>query len=176
MAETIMVLRHAEKPGANSAEHGVDENGAEDPRGLTVRGWQRAGALVRFFAPGNGVFAAPGMAVPTSIFAASAHSTSMRMSLTVQPLTRMLRLEINDSFPAENVQKLLDALVAVAGTVLICWRHETLPEFARRLCPDTHVDSQWPADCFDQVWVFVRSGGGWSMTRVAQLLLPGDKK
>jgi hypothetical protein len=176
MAETIMVLRHAEKPRANSAERGVDASGAEDSRGLTVRGWQRAGALVRFFAPLGGVSAAPGMAVLTSIFAAAAHSTSMRMSLTVQPLAQMLRLEINDSFPAENVEQLLDALAIVEGAVLVCWRHETLPEFARRLCPDTRVENGWPADCFDQVWVFVRSGGGWSMTRVAQLLLPGDKK
>ena len=49
-AQKIMIIRHAEKP-EHHGPRGVDENGDEDKKSLTVRGWQRAGALVQFFAP-----------------------------------------------------------------------------------------------------------------------------
>jgi len=49
-AQKIMIIRHAEKP-EHHGPRGVDENGNEDKESLTVRGWQRAGALVQFFGP-----------------------------------------------------------------------------------------------------------------------------
>src|SRR5262245_57075426 len=45
----IMLIRHGEKPEAGAAALGVDADGNQDPHSLIVRGWQRAGALVRFF-------------------------------------------------------------------------------------------------------------------------------
>lgn len=42
-APVIMVIRHAEKP--TQAAAGVKQKGEESPHHLTVRGWQRAGAL-----------------------------------------------------------------------------------------------------------------------------------
>ena len=42
-APKIMVIRHAEKP--NGQATGVKESGEPSSRDLTVRGWQRAGAL-----------------------------------------------------------------------------------------------------------------------------------
>ncbi|MGF6303029.1 hypothetical protein OKW43_005714 [Paraburkholderia sp. WC7.3g] len=53
-----MVIRHAEKPVKGLAM-GVDERGVGDNGHLTVRGWQRAGALARFFSPVTGNFAEP---------------------------------------------------------------------------------------------------------------------
>jgi broad specificity phosphatase PhoE len=73
VATKIMFIRHGEKPDDNGSVRAVDENGAHDPNELTVRGWQRAGALVRFFAPPNGKFSHPALATPTTLFAAAAH-------------------------------------------------------------------------------------------------------
>jgi hypothetical protein len=50
-ARKIMIIRHAEKPDPSANIVGVTEGGDVDKDDLTVRGWQRAGALVRFFNP-----------------------------------------------------------------------------------------------------------------------------
>jgi hypothetical protein len=47
-ATKIMLIRHAEKP--DDKDGGVDQKGNADNHDLIVRGWQRAGALVQFFA------------------------------------------------------------------------------------------------------------------------------
>jgi len=47
----LMVIRHAEKPDKQAGISGVTEAGMADKDELTVKGWQRAGALVRFFNP-----------------------------------------------------------------------------------------------------------------------------
>jgi hypothetical protein len=49
MARKIMIIRHAEKPDGQTA--GISMAGGQSPEELTVQGWQRSGALVRFFAP-----------------------------------------------------------------------------------------------------------------------------
>ena len=67
----VMLIRHAEKPDGTGNVMGVSELGLPHPRQLSVRGWQRAGALVRFFAPAGGNFA-DGIATPSAIFALQA--------------------------------------------------------------------------------------------------------
>jgi hypothetical protein len=49
----IMFIRHAEKPHKPPCDNddGVKKTGEKDNESLTVRGWQRAGALVHFFSP-----------------------------------------------------------------------------------------------------------------------------
>ncbi len=49
--DKIMLIRHAERPNADKSLRGVGFDGRKDKESLTVRGWQRAGALARFFAP-----------------------------------------------------------------------------------------------------------------------------
>ena len=44
----IMLIRHAERPSADKSIRGVTQEGIKNKEELTVRGWQRAGALVRF--------------------------------------------------------------------------------------------------------------------------------
>ena len=44
---TVMLLRHAEKPDPALGERPVDTLGVGDENSLSVRAWQRAGALVR---------------------------------------------------------------------------------------------------------------------------------
>ena len=64
LAERIMVIRHAEKPDEHGRVGGVDPAGKADEHALSPLGWQRAGALVRFFAPRDGQFADPRLARP----------------------------------------------------------------------------------------------------------------
>src|SRR5579885_3119382 len=68
----IMLIRHAERPSADKRFRGVTIEGRKDKEELTVRGWQRAGALVRFFAPLDGHFVHPGLARPDILFACKA--------------------------------------------------------------------------------------------------------
>lgn len=175
MTQQIMVVRHAEKPDANGNERGLDEHGHDDPRGLTVRGWQRAGALVRFFAPVVGQRFTDGLLVtPKAIFAVAPHASSQRPTLTVQLLGQLLGLTVDSRFVSEDVASLIQAAERAEGPVLICWRHNHMAAIAKQLCPWLDPVPEWAAECFDQVWVFTESKGRWAMTRVAQRLLPGD--
>jgi hypothetical protein len=87
-ANKILVVRHAEKPGDAGTISGVDIDGNRNRDELTVRGWQRAGALVRFFAPIDGHFRDQRIETPGRIFASrvAPHSKSLRSQ------TRLRRL------------------------------------------------------------------------------------
>lgn len=74
----IILIRHAEKPVTEQGILGVDELGNPDRRSLSVRGWQRAGALARFFAPLHGAYAHGTIERPDALFAASPRSKSER--------------------------------------------------------------------------------------------------
>ena len=87
-ATKIMVIRHAEKP--DDKDGGVDPKGNPDKHDLIVRGWERAGALVQFFAnprDPNGP-----IKQPATIFATepSTGSDSKRPLHTVTPLAKFL--------------------------------------------------------------------------------------
>src|SRR3954469_20913317 len=114
MATKIMLVRHAEKPSDNGSVRGVDENGSRDPNELTVRGWQRAGALVRFFAPPNGGFSHPALATPETIFACApnGHEEGSRSVHTVEPLAKFLNKTVNLSFVKGAEDKLVRAATA----------------------------------------------------------------
>jgi hypothetical protein len=74
-ATKIMIIRHAERPPDDGSANGVTLAGAQAPEELIVRGWQRAGALVRLFAPAGGHFADPHLATPDTIFASKVAHT-----------------------------------------------------------------------------------------------------
>jgi len=156
----------------------VDAHGAPDPRGLTARGWQRAGALVRWIVPDEAAAAAAApvapIARPEAIFAVAAAESSLRPWLTVQPLAAMLGIEVDHRFASDQVGSLLAAVRAIDGPVVICWRHHDMPGIAKHLCPALQPAPTWDMDCFDQAWRFTPEGEGWAMDRIAQRLLPGD--
>jgi len=85
----FMFIRHAEKPGVpgDGKGGGVQPDGSQDGESLTVRGWQRAGALVQFFARPE--------LKPGVIFASGlGHgSKSKRPMQTVTPLADLLKTE-----------------------------------------------------------------------------------
>src|ERR1700676_1320942 len=61
----IMLIRHGEKPPGDGSPTGVHEDGSQNDHSLIVRGWQRAGALVPYFAAPNDAAIDP----PTYLYA-----------------------------------------------------------------------------------------------------------
>jgi broad specificity phosphatase PhoE len=173
MPETIMLIRHAEKPSEDGRVGGVDPSGKADGHSLSALGWQRAGALVRFFAsPAGG---SPVLR-PDALFATAVRpgSPSRRPLQTLEPLAAMLGAKVNAEHGRHEVDALLDAVAAVPGTVLISWTHRTINEIAAHLLGDADVPAQWPDERFDMVWVFHRQDPNWSLLQVPQMLLAGD--
>ncbi len=166
LAQKIFLIRHAEKP--EGRDLGVLPTGEEDAKSLSVRGWQRAGALVPHFA--NGQF------VPQALFAS--HVSSLRPRLTLLPLEEKLGLEINLNFGKGEEEKLFAAVKASAGVVLICWQHDFMVAVANAILGESHTAPQlWPSDCFDVTWVFDldEDSGRYRFGQIPQLLLGGDR-
>ena len=178
-ASKIMLIRHSEKPAKDGTVKGVSLDGAKDKESLSVRGWQRAGALVRFFAPHHGHFAHPALAKPGSLFAckALADNKSLRPQHTLVPLAEFLGANINAEYAEGDEKALTQAALAVEGIVLISWKHNMLPTIANEILADNTITPQeWPIDCFNVVWVFDRYLEGWTFTQVPQSLLAGDSE
>lgn len=169
----LMVIRHAEKPDKQAGIAGVTEAGVEDKHALTTRGWQRAGALVRFFNPSSPASLRAGVAAPGAIFAAppTDDDPSKRSLHTVTPLATDLGLKIRANFALHQEKDLVAAALDAATAVLICWHHERIPKLVAPLGLETKA---WPDDVFDRMLVCDRVGDGWKLTVVQQHLLPGD--
>src|SRR5215471_8740957 len=135
-AKKIMLIRHAEKP--EGAVQGVDLNGNEGNEFLVVQGWQRAGALARFFAPVSTQVHRPGIEQPQHIFASGPvskkqkkignGSKSFRPEQTVTPLSQLLgdAVPLNLDFAEGHEQEVAAAAKACDRVVLIAWQHEEI--------------------------------------------------
>jgi broad specificity phosphatase PhoE len=169
----LMIIRHAEKPDKKAGIEGVTEAGLVDKDDLTARGWQRAGALVRFFNPSLPASPSAGISVPGAIFATppSDDNPSKRPLHTVKPLAKDLKFEVCKDFALHQEKGVIDTARGAAATVLICWHHERIPNLAAEL--GIKID-KWPDDVFDRVLVFDRGGEEWKLNVVPQRLLPGD--
>lgn len=184
MADKLMIIRHAEKPLARdglgqSLPSGSLESGKHSEYGLTVRGWQRAGALAVLFGPEGEKFRSESLATPNAIFASAIgpHSWSRRMQLTIGPLCQKLGplVTANTSFLKGQEAQMVDAALECSGNVLICWGHEALPLIAAMILGTTEgIPFAWPARRFDLVWVFDRRSSSWAFQQIPQLLLAGD--
>jgi hypothetical protein len=178
MASKIMVIRHAEKPDDAGTISGVDVEGNQGREELTVRGWQRAGALVRFFAPVDGHFRDQRIETPGMIFASrvAPHSKSLRPQHTVGPLVEVIgREKLRLDFAEGQEDQLVAAAVAAGGVVLISWHHEAIPAIKDALLGDSSAPLKWDKARFDLVWVFTRTAADWRFEQVPQLLLAGDR-
>jgi hypothetical protein len=178
--QKIMIIRHAEKHLPGSHGHSVTEDGRPARHELTVQGWQRAAALVHFFAPLAAIPEGSAIQTPKSIFASDAtkQSPSLRAMHTAGPLAAHLGIPINHDHAEGEETALAAAASAASSPVLIVWHHGHIVRLARAiagehiLCP-TH----WPDDRFDVVWILERHrahGSAWSFTKIAQCLLPDD--
>ncbi len=172
-----MFIRHAEKP-APSMGAGIDEDGKPDEESLSVRGWQRAGALTQFFRSGDA--AQREKMTPGCIFAAGSGpgSKSNRSMQTVAPLVRQLQesahIKYSSSYLKDDGEALMHEVLAETGVILIAWEHKILPSLIGLLPNAPTVPSAWPEHRFDMVWIVEREGEGWRFSQHPQLLLAGD--
>jgi len=172
-ATKILLIRHSEKPDASN--EGVSPYGAPDPKSLSVKGWQRAGALACFFAPPEGVARHPALAAPQFIFAS--HSSSKRPEESVLPLAEKLGLRVNLDFGKGDEDRLVLAAKDCAGVVLISWQHEYMVAVANAILGDNRIAPQeWPKERFDLVWIFDLDpqSGRYRFSQLPQRLLSGD--
>ena len=175
----IMLIRHGEKHGHGSRDRGVTADGRRAHHELTVRGWQRATALVPFFAPGAKMPKSSLIQTPRSIFASDATkgSPSLRAMHTAGPLADALGIKVNHDHAEDEEGALVDAALAAPAPVLIVWHHGKIPKIVRIIAgPKLVCPVHWPDDRFDMVWILDRNGAGiWSFSQVAQRLFPDDR-
>jgi hypothetical protein len=174
-----MIIRHAEKHQHGSHDRGIDEDGLPSRHELTVRGWQRAGALVHLFAPPGGLPDGGRIHTPRSIFASDAtrDSPSLRAMHTAGPLAAALGITVNHAFAEEEEAALAAEVVAAPSPVLVVWHHGAIPRLVKEIAgklPD--CPSHWPHGRFDLIWILERDDprAAWRFSQVAQSLLPGD--
>ena len=174
----VMLIRHAERPTPGVG--GVALDGTPDLESLTARGWQRAGALVRFFAPLVAAQNDSPILSPNVIFAAGIGpgSKSQRAVQTASPLAELLgtgRVPFKTNHLKDDYQAMANEVLAQNGAVLIVWEHTLIAAIVSTLTSGTVMPAAWPGDRFDMVWSLEQNAGAWKLTRVPQLLLPGDQ-
>ncbi len=175
-SDIIMLIRHAEKPTGAGSPNGVTADGRESAGSLTVTGWTRAGALVGLFAPAHGEPPA-GLVRPTAVWAADPRGDEgQRPQQTVTPLAARLGITVNTRFGKGQEVDLAAQLITGQGNALVAWQHQEIPAIIAHLGQITPTPPlKWPGDRYDLVWVFARSGSGWTFTQIPQLLLAGDR-
>lgn len=150
----IILIRHAEKP--------------DDPtdNGLSLTGKERAFALVPYLAEQPEIKA---LGQPAFIFAQAAPDpakNSLRPILTVQPYAQSIWLPVLSNHNKQDFKKLADELLNDdrheyrGKTVLICWEHDVLAEFAQYLTHkcDPPVNGKLPIDPKNpKVWAWPSS-------------------
>ncbi|HEY2359160.1 MAG TPA: hypothetical protein VGH86_17045 [Phenylobacterium sp.] len=177
----VMIIRHGEKHTNGGPDRGVNIEGVHVKHELTVRGWQRAGALAPFFAPRGGLPDGSGISTPRSIFAsaATAESPSLRAQHTVQPLAAVLGLGIDSRFAEGEETAIAAAVLEAEGPVLVSWHHSHIVGLARAIAGDgVGCPQAWPDERFDVVWVLDRGDGardGWAFSQVPQRLFAHDR-
>lgn len=183
-APTVMVIRHGEKPTpaqkASPELFGVDVHGQPSARGLTPRGWSRAGALaVRLDRAGE-----PGDAWrrPARVHAAPAtdDNHSHRCVDTAQPIADRLNLHLHHHHDRGQEAVLADEVRASGQDTLIVWDHGHIPELLRAFDPvnPDDIPDPWPGDRFDLLALLtperVDGRRGYRVRLLAQDLLAGD--
>jgi hypothetical protein len=174
--DKIMLIRHAEKP-VNPPPDGVNEDGLNDTHSLIVRGWQRAGALITYFARPT----VAGIVTPNIAFAAGTsdgsgdvdpeEAKSLRPQQTIVPLCRKLGMDLNSDIPVGSENDLIAAVRNATGNVLIAWEHKHIPIIAGGFIENP---PQW-GDRFDAVWILDRQqDGSYRLSVTNQNLLDGD--
>jgi len=174
-SELAKILHHAEVQalaGVNSHQGTVwiDKGGLE----MSV-GNHAGGPQVRTDRHDAAILPTPAHAFASEI---GPHSHSQRPLETLLPLSERLGLPLDEPFLRDDLDKLVEAIRACNGDVLVAWEHTRLPLIATRLVGDgSGVPQIWPDDRFDLVWVFEpgSTGGSRRLRQVPQLLLAGDR-
>ena len=141
---TVLIVRHAEKPDEGSGLNG-----------LTAAGTRRAQAYVTYFQPfrENGL-----MLRVSSLFAGADSAASQRPRLTLEPLSKALGMPLDTSVGTKEPKTLVDLLHTRphGKTPLICWRHGQIPLLLQAFgaSPEKLLPGgKWPDETFD--WVII---------------------
>ena len=181
-ALTILIIRHAEKPGESWPGPGLTPDGVPDKKSLVIRGWQRAGSWSALFGADLGGLDYP---VPSVIYAADPSSStgdepSRRPFETVTPLAARLGLTPNTTYAVGQEAQLAATIVSQTGVVLVAWEHKAI---ARALLPAiangqtlAGMPAKWDGARFDVVLRFNRTTpeAPWSFGQFCPCLLSGD--
>jgi len=137
----VLIVRHAEEAGSGP--------------GLSPQGQLRAGAYARYFRPFR--FGDERLRVDTLIAAADSRA-SQRSRLTLEPLSRISGIPIQQPFADRHVRGLARWLGRGSPnrTILIAWHHGELPNLLSELGADPSVmlgRRHWPSHVYD--WVVV---------------------
>ena len=175
-SQSIALIRHAEKPTDNGVLVGVDELGCADRNELSVRGWQRAGALALFFWDNRRAKAEHER--PRHLFApapSTAHPSRRGIS-TLLPLAGHCGVGVATPFPVGAERDLAQHLKTLGGFSVVAWEHKRLPALAAEIAgAGVELPTRWPDDRFDLVWLLAADDTGqWRFMQLPQLLLGGD--
>jgi hypothetical protein len=154
--ETIVAIRHAEKPAAGLGQ-------------LTCRGLNRALALPRVligrFGKPDAIYA-PDPAVEVNDGSDHLYSY-VRPLVTIEPTAIELGMPVNAQIGFTDIAGLQSALTAPANAhalIFVAWEHEMLNRFAKQMLKsygdDPSLVPNWPNSDYDRIYVFriTRSG------------------
>jgi hypothetical protein len=181
-ALTILIIRHAEKPGEFWPGSGLTPDGVPDKKSLVIRGWQRAGSWSALFGVGLGGLDYP---APSVIYAADPNATtgdepSQRPYETVVPLASRLGLTPDTKFALGQETQLATTVLGQTGVVLVAWEHKAI---ARTILPAIAngqslqgMPTKWDSTRFDVVLRFHRTSpeAPWFFRQLCPCLLSGD--
>jgi hypothetical protein len=181
-ALSVLIIRHAEKPGESWPGPGLTSDGSEDRTSLVIRGWQRAGSWAALFGAGFGGNDFP---QPSAIYAADPNvadsdETSQRPFETITPLASRLNAAPIAKYGVGQEAELVAEISGLTGVVLLCWEHKAigkaiLPALAgSQILPG--MPKKWDGKRFDVVLRFDRSvpGAPWSFRQLFPRLLSDD--
>ena len=175
--QMVILIRHAEKPVEHGPQ-GFTHEGKPDPHSLTAAGWQRSGALIRYFNPQAGEAPPSGLPLPDHVMAVhydpAKDSDTRRPKQTVHELARSLGVKLDDRFAKGQEKALAEDIRGLSGCVLVCWAHELIPAILEAMGVARAVIPPWPEDRFDLVWILTLQEDRWTFRQQAQMLMPGD--
>jgi hypothetical protein len=148
--ETIVAIRHGEKPAAGLGQ-------------LTCRGLNRAlklpKVLITRFGKPDAIYA-PDPAIEVSDGSARRYSY-VRPLMTIEPTAIALGMPVNAQIGFTEIAKLqseLTAAVNARALIFVAWEHEMLNDFARQLLRSYRKDPSavpdWPNDDYDRIYIF----------------------
>jgi len=162
----VILLRHGEKPENPQALH------------LAKRGEERAKALPEFFARSD---KASRHGPPVALFASrpTRRGHGQRPRETLEPLAKVLRLPIQTPYESEDYARLARDIMRNPScrgkTVVVCWVHEFLPQFAAALGVKPEPP-KWKDEVYDRAYIITFEQGQANLDIVRQKLLPGDSR